>query len=332
MKTNRQDLINILQKIKPALSTKGIIEQGNTFVFTEDLIVTYNDQISIMFPFKSDIEGCLPASEFYILLSEMKGEEIKFSIDEDKLKIVGDGVKASLNLLQIDDIIIPEIPNKWNELPEDFIEGISFCIFSASKDMTNPFLTCLNINEGLIISSDNYRISQYKMKSEIDNFLLPATSAIELVKLENIKFYCLKDSWIYFKNEDEIIFCSRVVEDKYPDISELLLVEGDRLKLPDGLKQIIKTSSILAEGEFDIARKIEVNISGSMIKCKGQNKAGWVEGEISLKFDGDISFSINPEFFIHILDKATTVIIGEDKLLFRSGQFKHLISLFEDEE
>lgn len=337
MKINRQELLETLKTIKPALSTKDIVENSNTFIFTKNEIITFNDKMSIGIGFETDFECLVPADEFYKLLTEIDSENIDFKIKDDKLLFNTGKIKASLSVHPIDEEILktirPDSKLKWNKLPEDFSEGLSLCAFSTSKDMTHPALTCVNVNENEIISSDNLRISLYKLSEPVkDSFLIPASSVQELVKFE-ITRYCLQDSWVYFKSRNKVTFCSRTVESEFPDCSHLLDVKGIKFKLPKDIKKSIKISSIMADGNFDIDKKIDVELSDGKIKCKGQNQSGWVESEAELSYKkDDIKFSINPDFFSHILDKATTACHNGNVLLFRSGNFKHLISLFEEEE
>jgi len=333
MNIQKTNLLNILRAIKPGLSAKGLIEQSDCFAFTGDMVITYNDRITIGYPFETDFDGAVSANELYKILQEISEEDIDLSVSEkNELVIKSKSTKAKLNLFETKEEIIQTINtriDKWENLPIDFIEGISLCLFSTSTDMTQGFLTCLNIIEDKIISSDNLRISQFIMSSEMESFLLPASSAIELVKFDVNKYY-LSDSWAYFKSDSGAILCSRIMSDEYPDVEGLLNLTGDRFKLPKDVQKAIKTASILAEGDFDIDKRIEITVSKDKIKCVGEREIGWVESEKDISFDGTIKFGIHPDFFYHVLNKATTAIYNEDKLLFKSGSFKHLVLLYKE--
>ncbi|MBU0659837.1 MAG: hypothetical protein KKF15_13865 [Alphaproteobacteria bacterium] len=153
---------------------------------------------------------------------------------------------------------------------------------------------------------------------------------MELIKFDVKKFH-VGDSWVYFSTDDGVVFCSRVVKEDYYDVDEYFKFDGTRLRLPKALKDSVDTVHILAEGDFDIDKRIDVKIGDGKISCRGERSIGWIESELDIKFSKEeaIEFAINPIFFSQILDKSTTMTIGEDRALFLSGSFKHLISLYQ---
>ena len=90
----------------------------------------------------------------------------------------------------------------------------------------------------------------------------------------------------------------------------------------------VDTVSILAEGEYDIDKKIHIEIDKKKMKCKGIKDIGEIEVELSMEFDKKIQFAVNPIFLKDILNKSRKVKIGNDRILFDTGNFKHLIGLF----
>lgn len=332
---DRKEILTLLESVKPGLAKNTSIEQSDVFVFQDNKIITYNDKISIVIPFKSDLNGNVPADELYKTLSKIKEDKIKIFIKENQLCVHSKKVKAKLKLIDIENIIIPDIPTKWKSIPENFIEGLSLCIFSASDDEVSGFLNCLSIQNNSIVSSDNFRISQFNMDNDMDNFLLPVSSAKQLVKYIPAK-YVLSDSWIYFQIESGAVFCSRIVDVSYPNVTEMLsTVKGTKFKLPEEikeLKQSVELSSVFADGEFDTHKKIQVTIKNGKIICKGEKESGSIQTKTNIDYEGDnISFIINPIFFLQIIEKFASAIISKNILLFQSKNFKHLLSLFDNE-
>ena len=334
MKIDRQELLKALSALRPGLAKKDIVEQATHFVFIKDKIITYNDQICIMYPFDTGFECSVKADEFYKILSSMTDAEVELISEENKLILnsgsVKSGFTASTDRYVIELVEQMDIPGEWIRLPGDFIEGLSFCIFSVSKDVSRRILSCINVSGDQIVSSDDNRISQYTMASPVeDSLLIQGSAVLELIKFE-IKEYARGQSWIYFKTEDGVVFASRVIEGEYPDASEFFDFEFTRFRLPDNLKQAVEMVSIFAEGDFDIDKKIEVIVKDGKIKCKGEKEIGWAETEadIKLKSEEAIKFAINPIFFSQILDHTTTICCGKDRAMFTTKNFKHLLSLF----
>ena len=52
IKVNRVELKEALERVRPGLASKDIIDQATSFAFLKDRVVTYNDEISISHPVK----------------------------------------------------------------------------------------------------------------------------------------------------------------------------------------------------------------------------------------------------------------------------------------
>ena len=58
MEVNREGLLEILQRVQPALADVEMLEQSRSFVFTNERVYTYNDEIAISHPCQMDFERC----------------------------------------------------------------------------------------------------------------------------------------------------------------------------------------------------------------------------------------------------------------------------------
>ena len=79
MKITKDELINTLKAVRPGLAAKEIIEQSTNFIFKDNTVATYNDEIMITHPTDLDLEGAVQASHFFTLLNKVKDEEIDLS-------------------------------------------------------------------------------------------------------------------------------------------------------------------------------------------------------------------------------------------------------------
>lgn len=343
MKIKRQVLIDILSSVKPGLAKKGIVEQMTHFVFSGDDVVAYNDKICIVHPFRADFTCSVSAEQFYKILNGIQVEEIDLSFKDDKLKITAKGINSGLVTDTGEDILdkmdllnIDAMSKKAKPLPKDFLDGIELCMFSASKDQTNPTLTCLLIEDRFIASTDDLRISEYQMKSKMNcSILLPAISAFELIKFKVDK-YALADnlSWVYFFDKNGVVFCSRLLAGEFPDYIKFFDgFDKKEIKLPKELVNMILTASVLVEGEIDVDKEIQIEIVGKELKVSGSNQLGsWVESIADMPAKiGDIKFAINPLFLTKVLNYTQSMFYGGNKALFESGEFRHIIALKAEE-
>lgn len=336
MKIDREELINVLSILKPGLSKKSIIEQTTHFIFTGKELLTYNDRICVLYPFKTDFSCSVPAEEFYKILIGIHCDEVELSFEKEKMLIIGENIKASLATDTGEDIIdrvkslsLAKAIKKKALLPKDFFEALSLCIFSASKDATRPVFTGILIEDKYVASTDGIRISEYKMKSSIDDVvLIPATSVDELLKF-NAEYFYIDKTWIYFIDKNNAIFATILLNEEYPDYTRILKgFDTKEIVLPDNMQQIIETSSILAEGDFELDKEIIVEISQGKIKCKGQNEKGSIVYNRSIDYyDEDLSFVINPYCLSKILSHTQSMFYGENKVMFKDKSFKHIIAL-----
>lgn len=331
----RTELLAILNKVKPGLANKELIEQSTSFVFKDKKIYTYNDEITISHPINLDIEGAVPAAELYLLLNRIKDEELDIDINENEIVFKGKKFKAGIRLES--KIILPlkelKIPKNWDSLSDDFIDALSFCLFSVGKDMSRPVLTCLHLTDNLIESCDNFRLTQYKVSDGLfKQILLPSKAAIELIKYEPIR-YALTDGWIHFKDTEDLIFSCRAFEGKYFDITDILDFIGDEIKFPSRMREILERVQTMAEQDLTGDRKVNVEISNGRMKIRGENDIGWFEETTRIRCETNLAFDINPKFLMEILTHTTNAKISNDKtkLRFDDEKFIHIMAITTNE-
>ena len=209
--------------MKPGLANKEIIEQTTSFAFFEGRVVTYNDEISISHPLEGlKLEGAVIADKLYALLGKIKKEEIEIKVEGSEILISSGRIKAGLTLQSEIKLPLGEevmTKSKWKALPEKFTKSVSFVMTSCSRDMSRAVLTAVHINkDGFIEASDSYRVARCDLGEEmpVKTFLLPASSAVEMVKF-NPTYIAEGKGWIHFKTEEDSIMSCRIFEDEYPD-------------------------------------------------------------------------------------------------------------------
>ncbi|MBU0847212.1 hypothetical protein KKH23_08530, partial [Patescibacteria group bacterium] len=140
---NRQELLNILDSLKPGLFSKGITEQTTHYLFMEDRIATYNDELCLMVEYPIGFKGSVRAEEFYKLLAKSSAEKVSLDLKEEQLMVKAG--KTSFGLAYTEEGQVHEKVRsleqdslKWKPLSKELKEAMVLCSFSASKDMTKP--------------------------------------------------------------------------------------------------------------------------------------------------------------------------------------------------
>jgi len=330
----RAELLKALEIVKPGLADKEVIEQTTSFAFIGDKVVTYNDEISISHPLDGlNVKGVVPADELYKFLGKAKGDAVKITANENELRLKAG--KAKIGLALTEDVRLPleEIKSKkkWFKLPEEFTTAINFTSFSCSADMSRPNLTCIHVRQdGVIESSDGYRITQYEMpeKMPIPTFLLPGTTAREVLKYD-IKKVSLSSGWVHFRTKEGTMFSCRIYEDAtFPDTSSHLEVEGREILFPENIKEILSRAAIFAKADHYIDEAVTLSFKKNKVQISARNAQGWFREKAKVSYKGEEhSFKMNPNFLSDIVDQLRECILSEKMAKFSGDNWIHVMSL-----
>lgn len=330
----RDALISALERVKPGLSSKeNNIEQSTSFAFIDGRICTYNDEISVSTQVEGlNITGAVKSDELYKLLGKLKADDISIETNESEVILTSGRTKAGFTLQQEIKLPIDQIGNvgKWSKLPDNFMSAIEFTMVSCAKDMSRPVLTCVNIREdGCFESSDNYRISRYKLeKMPVKTFLLPATTASILVKF-NVAEIAEGQNWVHFRTEDQNTqFSCRVFEDNFPNIDSVLQVDGKQIELPVTMQEVLDRAVVFCTQEKFTDQNIVVTVSDKRLKVRAESNTSWLEEEVNMPYRGEqIKFAINPHLLKAILAQTRVCVVGERCLKFTGENWQHVVAL-----
>jgi DNA polymerase III sliding clamp (beta) subunit (PCNA family) len=335
MRVNTEQLRHALTIVKPGLADREIIEQSTSLAFIKGKIITYNDEISIAHPVEGleEINGAIQADKLYALLNKIKKEEVEIEINNNELILSSGRMKAGLTLqteikLPLDDVLQEVID--WKPLPENFVEGVKFVMSSCSKDMSRPILTCIHVNKaGFVEGSDSVRIARYNLSGKIPvkTFLIPASSAVEIVKLNPTQVSKQKKCWISFRTEENTtILCRILEEDEYPDTSRYLEVKGEEIIFPKFIQETLDRACIFAKRDYILDEEIEMVFGNNSLKLRSQSEQGWFEEEIRIRYKSTpFSILIRPYALKNILSESLKCTISKDeRIQFRCNDWTYV--------
>lgn len=341
MKVNRKKLLSVLETIKPGLARKEMLEQSTSFIFQNGRAYTFNDEIAISHPVHKKLSGAVLANELYTILSKHNEKELDIEITKNEFLIHGKRSDAGIALEAKISLPIEEIgkPGKWKPLPENFVDAISFCQFSASKDLAKVEFTYLHIDGDYIESCDVFRITRYKLNQKFPHnkpILLPAEVAKVLTKYDPVEF-AVTPGWIHFATTEDTIFSCRLGTGEFPDLSIFTSNKGKRIEFPSGFVESLTKAEVFATSAFENDdaddTSVVISLQKNEIIIESTNEVGWFEEFIKTKYDGpNHSFEANPEFLIKMLPIAKTVNLVQNAgkkldgcgiLEFRGKNFQH---------
>lgn len=330
MKVNRKEVCLVLESLKPGLANREILEQSTHFIFDRNRIYTFNDQIMVTQHYKTKVKGTVEGQTLLKVLQKIPDEEITLREGEGELLIAGKKRKVGLKMIPKIALDIPfDIKDEeWFRLPTDFAQGIKLCMFSTSRDTTKGSLVCIQCKGDRLTSCDNYRLTSYKMEKKFKfTFLLPRSAAEHLVAHEPVTFTST-DAWLHFQNDGGGTLSCRTMGEDYPDVTHLFEFDGEPVALPDGFQDNVERAGLLSTAEFNYDRKITISLKDDKIICKGEGDEGWIVEEGDIRYKGkEIEFDVHPTLLHDILKHVNKVKIGEEKLLFRSSSFQHVVAL-----
>jgi DNA polymerase III sliding clamp (beta) subunit (PCNA family) len=333
MKIKRLELLSALQAVSPGLASKEVIEQSTCFIFLDDQVITYNDEIAVSSPIEVGFEGAVPAKEFQALISKLKSDDVELELDESggELRLKGSKAKSGFRVdsdikLPIKDLAQPD-DSDWIKLPASFCDAVSFCLFSVSKDQTKQVLTCIHVHSTFVESTDNFRVTRYDMgktKSFKEPLLIPAQAARAVVGYKPTQ-YAKTDGWLHFKNESGLQFSCRIFSEEFPVIAHLMDVTGNKLQFPASLDEIMDRANVFSNGE-----RITITAEGNKLTVASEGDTGWFNEAARITFDAEpIIFEISPEFMKSILKHTDTAELTEKLLKFSGENFTHVVALMK---
>lgn len=331
MKT--KELLNVLEKVKPGISSKNTNESMSYFYFSGKDIITYNDKISIQHPFQTDFNLFVKANDFYKLISKISEDEIDVVEKNEKLNITAKTARSRLSTIH-DNEISERIENlgdllkeaKWGKLSDNFCNCLSLCFNTASTQDLAGTLTCVYIKDNICVSSDNSRISYATLDSPLEEMFIQASEIKNLIAIEP-KEYSISKSWIHFKNEDGCVFSIRKIEGNFPDFMQLFEFEGTEITFPEDILEGIDIASILVDTNY---KSINIKIAKNFLILSAKSDGGQILHRSKIDYDGkEINFSINPEFIKEMMKHSTSVFIGKDKAKLHSDNFSMLTAFYD---
>jgi hypothetical protein len=345
----RQDILKALKAVMSGVE-KATKTMGMDYItFDNSWIRSFKDSISVSYPLVTELKVSVRGDELFKVLSKMKNDDITLSIEEDKFLITDGKTTLKLNTLQQDQVdqIFGRIDSlktdelEWYELPKFFINGLSLCVFSAGTDPALNLLAGVHVEDGFILSTDNYRISKYEMEGAvISPFTIPTKVADEFTKLpvtfENI---ALTKSWVHLSDKEGAIFSARLLAGDYPVNSVTTLFdkmkfeEGEVYTLPGGIEKSLDIAGIMASagsGELEFLSYISLSYKEEKLIISAVREIGELEDTIDWKekyMPEGFIVKISPDFLSKIIKVTRDFQISPTKktLLFSTDVYKHIM-------
>jgi len=337
MKVNKQELLYALEKVRPGLTGKEIIQQSNSFIFYKNRVYSYNENILISYPIKNlNFNGSIKGKELYEILNKFSEKTINISKLKNTLIINNKNIETGFFLQEKIDSNIHNLQkiDNWKKLSKNFIKGLQICNLAANKNNILPYI---HINNKNIEATNGYIIASYKLKNKLFNIpiLLSSTIISNIINNTFNKIAYTKNNWLHFKNKEGLKISCKIYNDKFPKINNILLFKGEKIILPKNLCPTLERIIIFCKSDLQKEELMTFKINKNKIILSSKTEIGWIKEEIKIENINNlnISFQINPNYLLNILQNIENIscIYKENKIKFENKKYSIAIAIQKKE-
>ncbi|HEC66121.1 MAG TPA: hypothetical protein ENI23_12580 [bacterium] len=334
MRVKREELVQKLESVLPGLATKPIIEQSQCFVFTDEKLVTFNDEVACSIDSPLDIQGAIPAKALLQLLNKLPEEEIEVRVEENELLIRVGKKKTKLRMEEEMTLPIEELeePTKWRKIPKGLVQAINISLSCAGKDESQFVLTCIHIHPEWVEACDNFQVIRYPLKTGLKKSVLIKRDSLKAIVGLDMTEWSQTDNWTHFRNPLGLtLSCRRYLED-FPDLTKVLAIKGKPMELPKNIKDVVVRAEIFSS-ENTANDSVMVRMKSGKMEIKGEGPSGWYKEVKSIEYDGPpLAFAIAPKLLVEISSKSTSCQLGDTGLRVDGDGFTYVTCIEKVEE
>lgn len=318
MKVSRSELLAALNAAAPGVASKELDAQTQSFSFSGGRVYTFNDKVAVSYPLPENwgLEGAVHAPELLKLLSKMSGEEVTIAVNTGMLVVSNATTRAEVKLEA--EMARPYeavgVPAKWVKLPADFWKGAKMASFVASTSMAKPALMFIHIKGDTIKATDNFRLLVQKIKGNMPEMLIPA-KVVPIFQGAECVEAGKTSGWLHFRNKAGVTYSCRTLdgEIQYPDLDDLLEVDGIKVELPKELRKGLEKATAVIDAREGVAMvKIEATADRLVLSASGPYAS--VTERYKFKCDEPFSFLVNPALLDDALSIGAAVTVGTNRL------------------
>jgi len=338
MFVQREELISMLEVLKPGSTPKDIQEQSSCVVFKDGYAYTYNEDIfcRTKTKFPKEWEAAVPVTPLLSILNKRREPELEVKLEDGKFHLINKNRNSYVRYenqisLQYDKVTLPS-KEDWESLKPHFSDAVTLVQDCAGKNSDLLALTCIHITKDYIEASDSQQIARFHIKTKIKEDLLLKKSSIEpLLFLEPTKI-AVTDNWCHFKTANGSLYSIHKYVGDFVDVDKYLKVEGKKIILPTGLVTASEIAEVFSSEDKD-NNNVTISLSSKKIKIRGEGDSGGHRETKKVKYSGpDISFMINPKLLREIIDRNNECFVTPTKLTVDGNKYIYTTVLSQVEQ
>lgn len=357
-KTNieRKVLTDVVNLVKPALSTAAYIPALTHIRFDGEYATAYNDITAISVRFPLDHECCLPGDLLartlnsfaapHVALQKGMGTEVVISSGRSKIKM------PTLPVDQFPYTIPDDDASGGFDVTAEILKGIDRCLVSVGNDPTHPAQMGITLDvdddgHAVLFSTDNFSISRYQTKSKVklpgdSPVILPTFFCSQLLILgkafpdAEIDLSMVPGGVLATIGRSKAFLFSKTMVDLEPldfpkivnDHVKLSGLKGRAGALPDSWEGSIQRALLVVASEVDKSTKFTAD--GEDLKMVTTSPLGEAIDTVSLEVDQfpKGAFHVDPSLIARASKVCSLIELGERTLILADAEakFVHLIA------
>lgn len=296
---NREDLLKILNLIKPSLSSQNFVPILLNFCFTGNTVYAFDGVQCAGINYKLKDKFSISGDLLIKLLQSYNTKQLLIDVSDSVTNINIGKSKLKLSCLSEKEFTF-DFPKLLKQslfkVTEDFINGISKCLVSVNDNQLienqNGVFLDLSGRTQYLYSTNNSCISRYKLKRIVSKekikILIPKLFCEQLISLfkeyKEGEFYLNKD-FIYVKWKDAFLYSKIKTDVDFLDFSSVIssCIKNNYVMqdIPENITNILDRSIMFSGSEIDTVIKFESDTK--KIKCSTDSNHGNIEDYIEFK-------------------------------------------------
>jgi hypothetical protein len=349
-KVNANELARALNRLKSALSTHDMRPILTHFLLDEDRIRADNEETSVLAPFPIQLKVAVPGGVLSQLVDSLKDHWLDLELNEDEAvrvleiraapmdaKQVGK-LKGRIRIQDHGDFPAPRFasgdPTPLDEATgKALYEALEWCMTSALRGSGTVYNGVAITPQG-VFSSDNDRVSWHRGFVAPVGQIIPYGSIQQFLRLGAVPVEMGHDNYtLELGYKDGSSLLSRLSGIQFPVdkvVHQFEGFEGDGYELPAEIIPALNRADVVQADTPEIDRLVFVKMDGREIRLTSVGSAGDLSEVFEISDNPIVGeFRVVPKFLRAILTKGMRMYYAGERghLLFRSGEFQHLISL-----
>lgn len=337
VKVNKDEFLGRLDQVKAGLSPKEIVEQSSCFAFADGDVFTFNEEVAcrVKSGLPKEFRGAVKAEPLLNLLRKLKEDELDLDLKKEELVVTGKRRKAGIRteaevLLPVDAV---EKPKGWVKVSPDFADAVQIVRECAGKDQTNFVFTCVHMTPKFMEACDNFQLTRYKIATGVEGDVLVRADALKHVADMGVTDVCVTPAWVHFKGDGNAVMSCRRIDEKFPDLTDILNTHGDKAVLPKALQEAVETAEIFSSENAD-HNHVKIELRADRLRIRGQGASGWYSEVKQIKYAGKpMAFMVGPKLIAELVRRTTDCEISKDhRLRVDGGKWVYVACLEKVEE